>query len=486
MSDPRKIAEDIRAFLTSTDQRQSAELDGMAQDYADACRRTNARLRRCADLIARGLLAEAVHEAEQSPSLLDVVAALDIAGIESWEETCQIYDLPRPQRLLLESASELNDAYSVEQPLRVLLDNQRLLVLSRAPVRERLEVARRIKALDAASPHWEEDVTLLEAQRFRQIETEAGAVFRDHDAPGASRLLNDLDPSRWSSPPPKQLVRRLGEIEISAAGQAIIDAHERQDVAELRSAASKFKRIVKKRRTRIDDELALRVATADSWLIAAERDASEAEEFSQLCWQLQGELETGNNSPLIPAVYQRAATFNRPFPQDLRHKYDRWASHGKTRRRRAAVWTTAALVGIVVVALGGLALLHNQQSHDRTAGNAARQIEVAVERREWEQARQLIESVEANPDIASHAGVRMASAKYRTAWAAEQQRLADLDAAMTAARQAAADGRPIAPYIERAEKFAIDSTERLQVARLRLELAGGDSRSGSSTADSVR
>lgn len=484
MPSTQQITDDIRAFLSSTDQRQSADLEEMARGYADACRRVNARLRRCADLIGRGLVAEAVHEAEEAPVLLDEVAALDLPEIDAWEETCQIYDLPRPQRLSLEAASELNDAYSIEQPLRVLLDNQRLLVLARAPVRERLEVARQLMASDVATPHWAEDVAVLEKERFRQIEAEAAAVIRQQDVPTASRLVDDLEPSQWSSPPPKQLVRRLRSIEVRAAAQVVIDAHERQDIAELRSAVNAFKYLLKKRGIKVDDELAVRVATAESWLAAAERDAADTEEFSQLCWQLQGALTSGNDPALIQALYQRASTFNRPLPQELQQKYDRWASNTKTRRRRAAVWTTAAVVGFVILGMGGLMVLHNQQAIDREAGGVARQIEFAVEAREWEQARQLLETAQATPEVADHAVVRLAANKYDAAWSAEEKRRADLTAAMDAARAAAADGRPVRPYIERAEEFAIDSTERLEVTRLRRDLAGEEPNSGRSPSES--
>src|SRR5438270_851670 len=140
MQDHQAIVDNIRGFLAGSDQTSSPELAEWAVAYATYCNDANARLRRSVDYLRRGLRSEAIHMAEIEPRLLDFTATLDLPEIEAWESLCGTYGLQRPPRLAIEAAQELNEAYAIEQPLRSLLTQHRMLALARAPLVDRLQV----------------------------------------------------------------------------------------------------------------------------------------------------------------------------------------------------------------------------------------------------------------------------------------------------------------------------------------------------------
>src|SRR5690606_28462413 len=115
---------------------------------------------------------------EAQPSLLDMVAALDMPELPDWENLCAMYELPRPPRLLLDVAAELNQAYSVEQPLQSLLRRHRLLALAGAPLHDRLGVMRELSVQDAGSLFWEDDIRTFETARLKELHLEATSAVK--------------------------------------------------------------------------------------------------------------------------------------------------------------------------------------------------------------------------------------------------------------------------------------------------------------------
>src|ERR1700747_2451391 len=112
MTDHHRIVDDIRSFLQASDQTFSDSLRSLAEAYNEACRETNARLRRCEEFLQKGLRSEAIHFAQTEPALLEVVAALDFPERPEWEQVALGYGLPPPPHLRIETAEALNRAYS--------------------------------------------------------------------------------------------------------------------------------------------------------------------------------------------------------------------------------------------------------------------------------------------------------------------------------------------------------------------------------------
>ena len=168
MADYQRVVEFLRDIRTAPPGAPSEELRNFAAQYADLCHVANERLRRCSEFLQKALRSEAIHLAEETPNLLDLVAALDLPDPDIWADYCRVNDLPVPEALQMDRANQLQDAYAADQPVAALLDQHRLLALSRAPVAQRLAVLRQIAALDPAG-NWETEQRELERARIAEL-----------------------------------------------------------------------------------------------------------------------------------------------------------------------------------------------------------------------------------------------------------------------------------------------------------------------------
>ena len=66
-------------------------------------------------------------------------------------------------------ADKLNEAYADEQPLATLLQRHRLLAMSHAPVKLRLETLRRLCGRRSGKPGLGQDVRTFEEERIREL-----------------------------------------------------------------------------------------------------------------------------------------------------------------------------------------------------------------------------------------------------------------------------------------------------------------------------
>ena len=109
---------------------------------------------------------------------------------------------------MLEWASVLNEAYALEQPLADLLRRHRLAALARSPLPVRIGLLRKLAECDADNPAWQEDLTVFERERQKEL---AGEIAEAQQAANLHRLIaleDELRDGGWSSPPPDQLVQR--------------------------------------------------------------------------------------------------------------------------------------------------------------------------------------------------------------------------------------------------------------------------------------
>ena len=158
------------------------------------------------NLLRQGLRSEAIRLAEAEPVLLDVVAILDFPERQQWVATLGRFGIARPAGLLVDLAAELNEAYAQEQPLAPLLARHRLLAISQAPLRMRIETLREIAGLEQNNPIWQEDLLGYERERQKQVEREVTEAANAGDAAWLATLDGELRDTPWLAAPPAQLL----------------------------------------------------------------------------------------------------------------------------------------------------------------------------------------------------------------------------------------------------------------------------------------
>src|SRR5262249_20201725 len=147
------IIDSARAFLRQADQTLTDDLRELATELVDLNTMADQRLRRCEDFLRRGLLGEAIHQAEIEPPVLDIVGLLDFPERVQFEEVLGMYGLPVAPRLDVQRAMALNHAYTEYEPIANLLRDYRRLALSRAPLGDRLSMLRQIAQADPGNPN---------------------------------------------------------------------------------------------------------------------------------------------------------------------------------------------------------------------------------------------------------------------------------------------------------------------------------------------
>ena len=214
----RRMIDQIRAYIFSSDQTKSEEIEQLARQYAEACRNANERLTRCGDFLEKGLRTQAIHVAEAEPDLLEVVSVLNFAELDEWQELAGSYGLDRFEALKLDVASAVSQAYEIEKQLEGLLNQHRRLALAKAPIKDRLSVMRSIMAVDVTTPYWREDVLELETHRAAELVQMGERASRNGDVRLLEKWINECEAEQWTEDPPEgvasqyhRLARRVHE-----------------------------------------------------------------------------------------------------------------------------------------------------------------------------------------------------------------------------------------------------------------------------------
>lgn len=334
MAEPQRIVEDIRAFLNSSEQTFRDGLKQYAQDYADACAQVNDRLRRCDDLLTRGLRSEAIQLAEAPPVLLDLVTLLDFPERPRWEQIVQAYNLTPPPPLRLTSAEAVNKAYADERPLENLLRSHRRLALVRAPLRDRINLLRQLNQMDRTNPAWPEQIGLLERARHQQIESAVGTALQSHNLNDLFGLWEELRNPDWQAPPPGPLVERVAdevkrhnhERNVQLLESTSVDlarAHATRDRAEALKLRDQWLRVSSQIALLPEDPASRRVAPALRWLADLEQREAAQVAFQNDVGRLEAAIvgDPPASAAELERLYEAVESHGRGVPDDLEARY---------------------------------------------------------------------------------------------------------------------------------------------------------------------
>lgn len=209
MADYQQIVDRIRVSIQSGEGSGMGTPAELAEAYARGCAEANERLQRCARYLQQGLRPEAIQLADLVPVLLDLVAILDFPERAEWDELTAEGAMSRAQALNLDAARAVNEAYATLAPMRDMLRRHRRLVLSVAPLSERLKLVRSIADHDQNNPIWVEDIAAYEKARLGEVAPEATAIVAREDTKALKDLLAELESPDWVlSPPPRRLCSR--------------------------------------------------------------------------------------------------------------------------------------------------------------------------------------------------------------------------------------------------------------------------------------
>ncbi|HUO07319.1 MAG TPA: hypothetical protein VM008_03235 [Phycisphaerae bacterium] len=361
MADFQRVVEFLRDLRQGPLQEVTEEIRQSATDYAALCVSANERLRKCSTFLSQGLRTEAIHLADETPNLLDLVAALDLPDPLAWQDFCQNNGLPVPPPLQLDRASQLNDAYAQDQPLEHLLAQHRLLALARGPVRQRLALLRQIAGQDVGNTTWERDIRAFEKARLKELPTAFYNAVKNRDEVGMSGLMQEITQTQWLEPVPGDLVtavsdafnrmqRASAEVELRKLVEPLREAYAARSFQECQAIVQRWKNIMDGAGvTIISTELTDEIRPVVQFVQEQEKREELLRKFRESCRKFAQMMDMDVPDTQLEAGYAKLKGFNEPIPEELTARYQEKLAY---RQRAAERKHRGRLIGIGVAVAG--------------------------------------------------------------------------------------------------------------------------------------
>lgn len=474
--------DDIQSAVYSPETADPDFLRDAAAQYAEACAEANERLRQVGKLLHRGLRGEALQLAEEEPNLLDFVAMLDFSELRAWRELLRQWGMAAPPKLLIELASEINQAYADQQPVESLLKQHRLLALARAPLAARIRTLRNIRRTDVADGAWEEDLKALENARLRQIDREAEASFRRDELSHLSAIKAELDTDDWLLEKPKAVVHnvnhlhkslseKLARLQLEELAQKLNAAHMSFDVEAGLKTRQLWDEAAQVASLKPDEVLAEKAAPALDWLRDEETRHTEQKKRNMAFRALEEALDASAPAAELSRLYEAALVFDEPLPVALNHRAEqRLAAYALTARRRHRVVLTL-IVSLVLAAGGLITYLIVQQAHRARVAGVAAALSSMVDERRLEEAQEYYDkTAELSPVVVSNTDVQAQASRLNEAVKGEQDRRAQFENAITRAAHSPATS-PNRAALAEAQQLARTAAEKQRVGEIETNIA---------------
>ena len=206
-----ELLESVRVTLASSMNPNREELERLHSELDAEIRSANKRLRECDALLSEGHRSEAIQLAEQEPNLLEVVSILDFQELPEWNDFVAELGLTVTPELQIDIATDINSAYSEDEPLERLMKKFRVLSLARAPLRSRIDLLRQIAKRDVGTAYWKDDLKSYEETRIRQISDESRDAISSRNYAEVRRLADELHKKPWSVKPDRRVIERIDQ-----------------------------------------------------------------------------------------------------------------------------------------------------------------------------------------------------------------------------------------------------------------------------------
>ncbi|WDI43734.1 hypothetical protein [Bremerella sp. P1] len=477
MAEYQRVIDEIRFQLQSSDCELTDELRQLASSYSAACRSVNQRLRRCGEFLRLGLRSEAIQFAEAEPNLLELVTRLDFPEREAWEELVTMYQLPRMEPLLLDMAEMLNEAYADQEPLTKLLTTHRLMALAKSPLKQRLDVVRKLADLDLQASFWDDDVREMEKARLHEIKVEANAAKSKGDHSRLKDLLVEVQDSQWRNAPPPSYVKSISEMagaanenwarkELEQLEAELNDAFGALDLPRAQQLRDQWDMLAPQAELAPDDPIWENSGPILDWIRDEEEQLAKQQAYEDAVGYLELALEKDRiDLPDLERLGHEVNKFNKGLPEPLATRYrNRIASlqFADTRRRNLIIAGVA--LGIILV-IGSIGFLIQRQLRSSEIIAVASTVEQMIDNGQLADARAMVDK---HSDFPIHESWLAAQKKLGDAEKTEQDRLSQVQGLIASAESTTSHNQAV-KYLEQAREIAHTSEEKLAIGRLEME-----------------
>ena len=482
-----KIIERIQVVLNSENDPETVEMNDLVLDYNSAVNEANDRLRQCEELLSRGLRSEAIQLCESNPNLLDLTSILDFPEVDVWAYYVSQFQLPPIPELLIGVASELDEAYAEEQPLKALLRQHRLHALALSPLATRISVLREVIDIDVDNPAWAEDLQNYEKTRHSQIQSELAIAFKARNTSVVATLETELIDPDWRTRPERKL---LVQAKKSHNRLRSYDAQcELQDLAEqLNAAFADFDlqagRLLESRWSALIEIVSPSDSTVElatpalEWLEEQNQKEVEENEYLSNVARIEKALDHDASREQLDRVFHAATRHGREISQTLNRRLSdrfRFLEEKATRKSRLIVLAVVASI-VFVGALTAFVIRQNMHSNDVFAN--AQSLDRLITDGNLDEAKKFINKLDQeSPSVAQSPEIQKLAADLAAAKKGEGGRRKRFDALLRTAETMGLNSPDWDSFdkafaqLKVAESVALNSAELSEVELLRREIS---------------
>ncbi len=418
-ADFQRLVDAINGLLCLDTEVEASVVSGTHQKYDQAVRLVNDRLRKCDELLQKGLRAEAIQEAQVEPTLLDLVHTLDFDEQELWNDYVQQCGFARAPELLVDVADDLETAWADAEPLADLMYRHRLHALARSPLPIRIEIMRQLARLDRDNPLWDDEIQEFEKTRLADVLEECKAAAAGEDLKRLAAIESELKSSEWRVKPSGKLVgfasAKTQEIQGKHARSELVklepllnEAYSLSDVETARKLREEWGRHVAVARLSEQDPLMAKVQEPLKWLAEKDRQDREQAAYLAAVKELERALDRQDATKAdFEPLYYKIEQFGRGVPDNLRERLTVRVEEldQETARRRRNKMLAIASGAVLLLALVGAGIWTYARSAEVSAH--AENLKGLLADKQLDKAQEYVANLEAdNPRVHGHPDIQ--------------------------------------------------------------------------------
>lgn len=445
LTDFQQLIEQIQSILTWDNDPSEDELRQVAARYSKAVALINKRLAECDDCLHRGLRAEALQIADVEPNLLDAFSVLDFPELPAWNDYIGQFEIDRAPELALDSAAELNEAYSTAEPVEKLLQKHRLQALARASLADRTQTLRELTRIDDNNRIWKEDLAEYEQHRLALIQKECEQAARNGAYEHLATLERELQETSWLIEVPSKLKSRIRRehdrlraaaayVEMKELALQLSDAFSSLNLQQGRTLYARWSALLRLAQVDASDEVFDLAGPALDWLQEeAAREQNEAD-YRAAVQKLESLLDEQCDRETLDRTYHLARGFDRELSPVLEHRVvERFRTlEAQARQRRRLIVFT--VVSVLLGTTGLVTFFVQRHVYAQEVARHARQFESLIDQGNLTDARSYLQTLEqTDPEVSFEPEISGLAAKLREAERTEEGRLNQLDQLIAAA-----------------------------------------------------
>lgn len=435
----------IQTILTSENDPSEDVLRDVAEEFAEAISGVNRRLLECDECLHKGLRAEALQLADVEPNLLDAFAVLDCPELSAWVDYIGQFDIDAPPELRLDSAAELNEAYSAAEPLEKLLRKHRKLAIARASLTERTETLRELVLLDGDNNIWVEDLSEYEQHRLSLMQKECDQAIRRKDLGVLGDLERELLETPWIVETPGKLKAKIRKhhdriradnayAEMTDLAHQLSDAFSALDINQGRTLFGRWNALQKIANVEPSDEVFDLAGPALDWLQQEHEREQEEEAYKASLHALETTLDGDCTREELDRQYHQARRHDRELPPVLEHRVVERIKALEAKSTRRNRFIVACTVGVFLIVGALVVFFVRENVHAQEVARHATQFSQLIKAGNLSDARSYHQTLEqSQPDIVLEPEISGLAAQLRDAERAEEGRFQQFEELYTAA-----------------------------------------------------